>query len=450
VSPEQQLLEYDRRHVWHPYAPTIGADPMLAVTAANGVRLQLHDGEHHHEVIDAMASWWCQIHGYRNPVLDEALNRQSSQFSHVMFGGLTHKAAVDAVMSLVRLAPGPLDRIFLADSGSVGVEVSLKLARQVQIARTAARGGTLTRTRVAALRGAYHGDTLGAMSVCDPIGGMHAMFSDSIPQQIFLPRPPSFAADEADVETWCSEADEILDTHRDDLAGIIVEPILQGAGGMWPWSPSCLKHLRRRADEVDLVLIADEVATGFGRTGKLFACEWADIVPDIMVVGKSMTGGYLTQSAVLCSDELASEVSRGPGGSLMHGPTFMGNPLASAVAAASLAIISQGQWNDDVTRIADVMSRELASLRNVPGVIDVRVFGAIAAVQVDTPIVMRRATRTAVENGVWLRPFRDLVYAMPPYICTNDDLEAMAAGMRAVVIDQLDAAQDNTDYRKES
>lgn len=257
---------------------------MLAVTAANGVRLQLHDGEHHHEVIDAMASWWCQIHGYRNPVLDEALNRQSSQFSHVMFGGLTHKAAVDAVMSLVRLAPGPLDRIFLADSGSVGVEVSLKLARQVQIARTAARGGTLTRTRVAALRGAYHGDTLGAMSVCDPIGGMHAMFSDSIPQQIFLPRPPSFAADEADVETWCSEADEILDTHRDDLAGIIVEPILQGAGGMWPWSPSCLKHLRRRADELDLVLIADEVATGFGRTGKLFACEWADIVPDIMVV----------------------------------------------------------------------------------------------------------------------------------------------------------------------
>ena len=320
----------------------------------------------------------------------------------------------------------------------------------MQIARTAARGGTLTRTRVAALRGAYHGDTLGAMSVCDPIGGMHAMFSDSIPQQIFLPRPPSFAADGADVETWCSEADEILDAHRDDLAGIIVEPILQGAGGMWPWSPSCLKHLRRRADELDLVLIADEVATGFGRTGKLFACEWADIVPDIMVVGKSMTGGYLTQSAVLCSDELASEVSRGPGGSLMHGPTFMGNPLASAVTAASLAIISQGQWNDDVTRIADVMSRELASLRNVPGVIDVRVFGAIAAVQVDTPIAMRRATRTAVENGVWLRPFRDLVYAMPPYICTNDDLEAMAAGMRAVVIDQLDAAQDNTDYRKES
>ena len=357
MSPEQQLLEYDRRHVWHPYAPTVGVDPMFAVTTANGVRLQLHDGQRHHEVIDAMASWWCQIHGYRSPALDEALNRQSSQFSHVMFGGLTHKAAVDAVMSLVNLAPGSLDRVFLADSGSVGVEVSLKLARQVQIARTAARGGTLTRTRIAALRGAYHGDTLGAMSVCDPVGGMHAMFSDSIPQQIFLPRPPTFAANEADVEAWCSAADEILDAHRDDLAGIIVEPILQGAGGMWPWSPSCLRHLRRRADELDLVLIADEVATGFGRTGKLFACEWADIVPDIMVVGKSMTGGYLTQSAVLCSDELASEVSRGPGGSLMHGPTFMGNPLASAVTAASLAIISQGQWHDDVTRIADVMSR---------------------------------------------------------------------------------------------
>ena len=400
---------------------------MLAVTAADGARLQLHDGEHRYEVIDGMASWWCQIHGYRNPVLDEAVSRQSSQFSHVMFGGLTHQAAVDAVKALVDLAPEPLDRVFLADSGSVGVEVSLKLARQVQIARTAARGGTLTRTRIAALRGAYHGDTLGAMSVCDPVGGMHAMFSDSIPQQLFLPRPPSFDADDDAVETWCDQANEIIDAHRDELAGIIVEPILQGAGGMWPWSPACLKHLRQRADDLDLVLIADEVATGFGRTGKLFACEWADIVPDIMVVGKSMTGGYMTQSAVLCSDELATEVSRGPGGSLMHGPTFMG----------SLGIVAQGGWQDDVARINEVMSRELTPLRDLDGVIDVRVFGAIAAVQVDSPIVMRRATRTAVENRVWLRPFRDLVYAMPPYICTEDDLVVMAAGMRAVVTDQL-------------
>ncbi|AGJ77850.1 MAG: adenosylmethionine--8-amino-7-oxononanoate transaminase [Cutibacterium avidum] len=437
MSPEQHLLEYDRRHVWHPYAPTVGADPMLAVTAADGARLQLHDGEHRYEVIDGMASWWCQIHGYRNPVLDEAVSRQSSQFSHVMFGGLTHQAAVDAVKALVDLAPEPLDRVFLADSGSVGVEVSLKLARQVQIARTAARGGTLTRTRIAALRGAYHGDTLGAMSVCDPVGGMHAMFSDSIPQQLFLPRPPSFDADDDAVETWCDQANEIIDAHRDELAGIIVEPILQGAGGMWPWSPACLKHLRQRADDLDLVLIADEVATGFGRTGKLFACEWADIVPDIMVVGKSMTGGYMTQSAVLCSDELATEVSRGPGGSLMHGPTFMGNPLASAVTAASLGIVAQGGWQEDVARINEVMSRELTPLRDLDGVIDVRVFGAIAAVQVDSPIVMRRATRTAVENRVWLRPFRDLVYAMPPYICTEDDLVVMAAGMRAVVTDQL-------------
>ena len=410
---------------------------MLAVTAADGARLQLHDGEHRYEVIDGMASWWCQIHGYRNPVLDEAVSRQSSQFSHVMFGGLTHQAAVDAVKALVDLAPEPLERVFLADSGSVGVEVSLKLARQVQIARTAARGGTLTRTRIAALRGAYHGDTLGAMSVCDPVGGMHAMFSDSIPQQLFLPRPPSFDADVDAVETWCDQTDEIVAARRDELAGIIVVPILQGAGGMWPWSPACLKHLRQRADDLDLVLIADEVATGFGRTGKLFACEWADIVPDIMVVGKSMTGGYMTQSAVLCSDELATEVSRGPGGSLMHGPTFMGNPLASAVTAASLGIVAQGGWQDDVARINEVMSRELTPLRDLDGVTDVRVFGAIAAVQVDSPIAMRRATRTAVENQVWLRPFRDLVYAMPPYICTEDDLVGMAAGMRAVVTDQL-------------
>lgn len=385
-----------------------------------------------------MASWWCQIHGYRNPVLDEALARQASRFSHVMFGGLTHRAAVDAVQALVDLAPEPLDRVFLADSGSVGVEVSLKLARQVQIARTAARGGTLTRTRIAALRGAYHGDTLGAMSVCDPVGGMHAMFADSIPQQVFLPRPPAIDAQDDDVATWCARADEILDSHRDELAGIIVEPILQGAGGMWPWSPRCLAHLRRRADDLDLVLIADEVATGFGRTGRLFACEWADVVPDILVVGKAMTGGYMTQSAVLCSDSLATEVSRGPGGALMHGPTFMGNPLASAVTAASLGIIAEGRWRDDTARIDEVLGRELAGLRDLDGVADVRVLGGVAAVQIDRPVNLARATRTAVGNEVWLRPFRDLVYAMPPYICTADDLTTIAAGMTAVVTTELE------------
>ncbi len=426
------LLSTDAAQVWHPYAPTVGQAPARVVTEAYGARLVLDDGSGPREVVDAMASWWCMVHGYRHPVLDAAVVDQVGRFSHVMFGGLTHAPAVALVEQLIRLAPSDgdrlLDRVFLADSGSVAIEIALKLARQVQIAR-----GRATRTRIAALRGGYHGDTLGAMSVCDPVGGMHAMFAGSIPAQVFLPRPPAFDASATTVEAWSAQAREIVHAHRDELAGIIVEPVLQGAGGMWPWAPSALTVLRALADEFDLVLIADEIAIGLGRTGRLFGGDWAGVVPDILVLGKALTGGYVTQAAVLTSNALAAEVSHGPGGALMHGPTFMANPLACAVSSASLGLIETGAWRADTTRIAAVLGRELDPLRRHPAVADVRVLGGTAAVELAVPLDVGLATRTGIDHEVWFRPFRNLVYAMPPYVTSADELATIGAAMRAVV-----------------
>ncbi len=442
------LIAADLAHVWHPYASTLDQNPPWLVTDARGSRLVLDDGTGPREVIDAMASWWCMVHGYRHPVLDAAVVEQVGRFSHVMFGGLTHAPAVALVEQLVRLAPSDrdrrLERVFLADSGSVGMEVALKLARQVQIARASRRSTTAgasggnrasygrARTRMAALRGGYHGDTLGAMSVCDPVGGMHAMFADSIPAQVFLPRPPAFDADAASVQAWSAQVRDLV-AHRDELAGIVVEPVLQGAGGMWPWAPSALRVLRDLADEFELVLIADEIATGLGRTGRLFGCDWAGVVPDILVLGKALTGGYVTQAAVLTSNALAAEVAAGPGGALMHGPTFMANPLACAVSRASLGLIETGAWRADTARIAAVLGRELDPLRGHPAVADVRILGGTAAVELGVPLDSALATRTAIAYGVWLRPFRNLVYAMPPYVASEAELVTIAAAMRAVV-----------------
>ncbi|MBW3085269.1 Adenosylmethionine-8-amino-7-oxononanoate aminotransferase [Austwickia sp. TVS 96-490-7B] len=440
------ILTQDRAHVWHPYASTTTPGPLYVVQSAAGTRLTLDDGTTTHHVVDAMASWWCMIHGYRHPALDQALHDQVDQFSHVMFGGLTHAAGVALAQDLVDITPAPLNRVFLADSGSVAVEVALKLARQLQLTRAARRhvhgpDGSSRRaggTRIAALRGGYHGDTLAAMSVCDPDGGMHAAFADSIPAQIFLPRPPAFDADHTHVTDWTDQARQILHTHRDDLAAVIVEPILQGAGGMWSWSPLALRALRDLTDEYELLLIADEIATGFGRTGRFFACEWADITPDILIVGKAMTGGYLTQAAVIARDEIAAEIGHGPFGALMHGPTFMANPLASAVSRASITLLRDGHWQDDVRRVGDVLRRELTgpdtpTSLDSPLVEDVRIIGASVAVALTHPVDMTLATRVAVDHGVWLRPFRNLVYAMPPYISSDDDLTTIARGIRAVV-----------------
>ncbi len=429
MNSAQEVLAADRAHVWHPYAPPFGVDPLVVVSEASGSRLVLSDGDRTHEVVDAMASWWCAVHGYRNPTLDAAVLDQVGRFSHVMFGGLTHAPATMLAERLVELAPEGLTRVFLADSGSVAMEVALKIVRQVAMARP----GTRPRTRLAALRGGYHGDTWGTMAVCDPDGGMHSLYGGQVSPQVFLPRPPAFAAPQSEVDAWADAAGALVHAHRDELAGIVVEPILQGAGGMWPWAPAALRHLRTLADAHELVLVADEIATGFGRTGRLWGCDWADVRPDVMAVGKALTGGYVTQAAVLTTDAVARAIARGPAGVLMHGPTFMANPLACAVSAASLGLIADGGWQADVPRIEHILRAELADLREHPHVVDVRVLGATAAVQVRGPVDVRRATRAALAAGVWLRPFRDLVYAMPPYVTGDEDLRRVAAGMRAAV-----------------
>ncbi|GAA1395497.1 adenosylmethionine--8-amino-7-oxononanoate transaminase [Luteococcus peritonei] len=423
------LLEADRRHLWHPYASTAEPGPLRCVTEAHGTRLVLDDGTGPVEVVDAMASWWCQVHGYRNPVLDRALHEQVDRFSHVMFGGLTHAGAVGLAERLVAMTPDPLQRVFLADSGSVAMEVALKLARQYQVAR--AGGRPTRRMRCAALRGAYHGDTWGVMALCDPEGGMHAMYAGAVEQHLFLPRPPGFAADEAQLQSWAEQARALVHAHRDELAAIVVEPVLQGAGGMWPWAPAALRELRALADTYELLLVADEIATGLGRTGRLWACDWAEVVPDVLVLGKAMTGGYCTQAAVVATEQVARTVSQGCG-ALMHGPTFMANPLACAVSSASLDLLADG-WQHQVPALEQGLRSGLAGLQDHRGVTDVRVLGGTAAVELTRPVDLPLATRVAIEHGVWLRPFRNLVYAMPPYVCTAEDLATITGAMRAVV-----------------
>ena len=431
MTRSADLLAQDRARLWHPYASPYGVDPLYLVREASGCRLVLDDGARTHEVVDAMASWWCMIHGYRRPELDDALARQASRFSHVMFGGLTHEPAIALAEHLLALAPAGLTRVFPADSGSVAMEVALKIARQV--------GWKAGRTRFAALRGAYHGDTWGAMSLCDPDGGMHAIYAGQVQQHVFLPRPPRFDAPPDAVSAWEAEASALIEEHSREVAAIVVEPLLQGAGGMWPWAPAALQHLRALADAHSMLLIADEIATGFGRTGRLWACDWAGVRPDMLAVGKAMTGGYLTQSAVLTTDAVARGLAESPAGVLMHGPTFMANPLASAVSVASLGLIASGSWRDDVARVERVLRAELAPLASHPRVSEVRVLGATAAVELTTPVDLPAATRAAIAAGVWLRPFRNLVYAMPPYVASDAELRTIAGGIRAAIDAQEDA-----------
>ncbi|HVU92353.1 MAG TPA: adenosylmethionine--8-amino-7-oxononanoate transaminase [Jatrophihabitans sp.] len=430
------LIERDHGLLWHPYAPLDGPPP-YAVTAADGVRLDLvaADGARF-TAVDAMSSWWSVIHGYRHPELDAAAHGQLDRFSHVMFGGLTHEPAVELAERLVALAPEPLAHVFFADSGSVSVEVALKLAVQYQAAC-----GRPGRRRFLALRGGYHGDTVAAMSVCDPVGGMHALFPDLVPEQVFLPRPPALAtsagrpgrpADPDAVAAWCGQARHTVEEHSGELAAIVVEPVLQGAGGMWAYPPECLAELRRLADEHGLLLIADEIATGFGRTGELFACTWAGITPDVMCVGKALTGGYLTLAAVLCTPEVADAITRSPQRALLHGPTFMANPLACAVAAASLDLVAGGAL-PAVRRIGAVLATALAPAAGLGCVQDVRVLGAVGVVELTGPVDVPAVTRAALERGVWVRPFRNLVYTMPPYVTADDDLRTIAAAITSAV-----------------
>lgn len=433
------LVGRDRGLLWHPYAPLDGPAP-YAVTAAEGVRLRLEaaDGACF-EAVDAMSSWWSAIHGYRHPVLDEAVRKQAGKFSHVMFGGLTHEPAVRLAEQLVALAPEPLQHVFFADSGSVSVEVALKLAIQYQAA-----AGRRGRHAFLALRGGYHGDTFGAMSVCDPVDGMHTAFP-SLPVQHFLPRPPAahlsvgqtsdgvLRADPDAVAAWTAGLEAAVQLHGHELAGIIVEPVLQGAGGMHTYAPECLQALRRTADEHGLLLVFDEIATGFGRTGRLFAGDWAGVVPDVMCVGKALTGGYLTLAAVLCSAEVAAAITASRFRALLHGPTFMANPLACAVASASLDLLAAADWRNQVMRVQQELRASLAPAAALGSVRDVRVLGAVGVVELNEPVDIQRVTRAALERGVWVRPFRNLVYTMPPYIASAQDVALLGAGITAAV-----------------
>ncbi len=413
--------------MWHPYGGLPAAPPEpLPVVSAQGVRLRLSDGR---ELIDGMASWWCAIHGYRHPALDEAVREQLGRMAHVMFGGLTHEPAIRLVERLVELAPEGLERVFLADSGSVSVEVAIKLAFQYQRAL-----GRTDRTRLLTVRGGYHGDTFGAMAVCDPIGGMHSLFTGVLAEHVFAERPPG-GFDAGLDERWAAHVRELTAEHAHELAAVIVEPVVQGAGGMWFYAPECLALLRRLCDEHGLLLILDEIATGFGRTGELFACQHAGAalaaLPDVMCVGKALTGGYMTLAATLCTPAVAETVSGGEGGGLMHGPTFMANPLACAVALASLQLLADGSWREQVGGIERGLRAGLEPARELPGVVDVRVLGAIGVVQLDHAVDIPAATAIAVERGVWLRPFRDLIYAMPPYVIGEEDLARVTGAVVA-------------------
>jgi adenosylmethionine---8-amino-7-oxononanoate aminotransferase len=414
-----RLLAFDREHLWHPYTSMTEPLGTRLVTGAEGVRLRLHDGR---EVIDAMSSWWCAIHGYRHPELDAAVRAQVEQMSHVMFGGLTHEPAIRLGQQLVDLSPAGLEHVFLADSGSVSVEVAIKMALQYQRGR-----GRPGRSRLLALRGGYHGDTFGAMSVCDPVGGMHSMFTDVLAAQVFAPRPP--AGFDADISDWADEVRRIADEHADELAAIVVEPVLQGAGGMHVYNPDCLVVLRDLADRLGALLILDEIATGFGRTGAMFAADHAAVLPDVLCVGKSLTGGYLTLAAVLCSGEVAQGIGASESGVLMHGPTFMGNPLACAVASASIDLLLATGWESQVRRIEGGLRAGLAPAADLPGVREVRVLGAVGVVHLDAEADVAALSTRALEHGVWVRPFRDLVYTMPPYVCTDDDVAQICDGI---------------------
>jgi adenosylmethionine-8-amino-7-oxononanoate aminotransferase len=416
----QRLLALDAQRVWHPYGALPAPVAQLPVVSAEGVRLRLADGR---ELIDGMASWWCAIHGYRNPTLDGAVREQLAKMAHVMFGGLTHEPAIRLVERLTELAPAGLERVFLADSGSVSVEVAIKLCLQYQRAC-----GLPGRTRLLSVRGGYHGDTTGAMSVCDPVGGMHSLFAGVLAEQLFAERPPDGFARGLD-ERWAAQVSELAAAHADELAAVIVEPVVQGAGGMRFHSPECVALLRRVCDEHGLLLVLDEIATGFGRTGAMFASEHAGVAPDVMCVGKALTGGYMTLAATMCTAAVADAVSGGAGGGLMHGPTFMGNPLACAVALASLELLADGHWRTRVAAIESGLRAGLEPARALPGVADVRVLGAIGVVQLEHEVDVAAATAVAVDRGVWLRPFRDLIYAMPPYTIGRDDLASVTGAM---------------------
>lgn len=416
----ERLLELDRRHVWHPYGPMPGRQEPLVVESASGVRLRLAEPVHGvRELLDGMSSWWSAVHGYNHPVLNEAARAQLDRMSHVMFGGLTHEPAVRLAARLVEITPAGLEHVFLADSGSVSVEVATKMCLQYWRS-----SGRPAKRRLMTWRGGYHGDTWMPMSVCDPDGGMHGLWAGVLPEQVFADAPPTGFTAEED-PAYAAHLRGLLERHADELAAVVVEPVVQNAGGMRFHSPAYLRLLRRLCDEFDVLLVFDEIATGFGRTGALFAADHAGVTPDVMCVGKALTGGYMTMAAALCTSRVAEGISRGEVPVLAHGPTFMGNPLAAAVANASIELLLGQDWQAEVKRIEAGLLDGLAPAAELPGVRDVRVLGAIGAVELERPLDaagMAAATEAAVRAGVWLRPFGRLVYTMPPFVTGDEDV----------------------------
>ena len=413
--------QFDRNHIWHPYTSMTNPLPTYEVESAEGVRLKLKDGR---ELIDGMSSWWCMIHGYNHPALNAAATEQLAKMSHVMFGGITHEPAMALADKLLQITPPELNKVFFSDSGSVSVEVALKMALQYWQAQ-----GQTKKTRMLTIRGGYHGDTFGAMAVTDPVNGMHSLFNHVLPQHLFAPRPRTpfgkiLQKDDLD------EFTRLIETHNDEIAAVTLEPIVQGAGGMWFYSPEYLTEVALLCKQHNVLLIADEIATGFGRTGTLFACEHANVVPDILCVGKALTGGYMSLAATLTSDRVAETISAN-GGVLMHGPTFMANPLACAVANASIDLLLDSPWQQRIQLMESQLDAELHPLVEHQNVSSVRVLGGIGVVETVRPVDVAAMQTLFIDLGVWIRPFGHLIYLMPPYVITSNELSELTAAVAA-------------------